>query len=474
MKTIQYKIDETRGILWLPKMNSYRLDQRICCNIHNQNAENLNKTKMSAHTFLSHLLPYETDKKKNGFLRKGLKEFQSLLIAFLEATEAFQNGRFEKFDSLVGENACQIRAVWMAIVASKGSVEINKLNERIIKALKKIDLLLTPKSIDSLMGSDESLKSILEKDELDISLTIDEAMMIQSYLLCEMKVVNPEEKMTCIYKFESTDPKKIKRFGDITSSFADNLLSRLRKLLAASSVQFIRERAAISQSLTKMVSEDFTVEQNSLPCIPMFWTYKTVLEAVQSENIPLIIHVKFLKEESNGYTVVDEEKLFFKFAQNGSYVAAKANEADLDKAGWVIQGVATAKDGQLLTKEEWKASMTQRSIIDVILAGAADHRQFPDQTKDHLVEALQDSEYLDYKALAKKEGFSTENPTTFFIQHVYASRVGNILEKLSIKKDKIFKIEEFFSLPEREKNAYSGYDLPLIAKTGSLPASLRY
>ena len=64
--------------------------------------------------------------------------------------------------------------------------------------------------------------------------------------------------------------------------------------------------------------------------------------------------------------------------------------------------------------------------IGVILAGAADHRQYPNVEEDHRIETLKDEEYEGYKAISRREGYSLENPGMFFIQHVYAATVGSI------------------------------------------------
>lgn len=394
--------------------------------------------KTTAIAFLSQLLPYETESKKHGSQRTCLEEYQALNRAFLEANQALEKGELEKFDSLVGENACQIRAIVIAITFSKSLVDIRSLKDRILKVLSKVEALLATKTINSLMQSEDSFKSVLEKEELDIPLTHEEIYILQSFILSELKTVASSEKeMISLHRIEIADYKKLRQFGEVSNSFAKRLLNKLRKQLAAASIQFIRETASAFQdpSLMKMVSQDFIIKHNTLLCIPMFWTYKIVLLAAQKEQVPLIIHVKFLKEGPQGYIVINEDQLFFKFAPNGSYVATKPNESDLDKAGWVIQGVVIAdKAGPLLTKERWRSSMARRPITDIILACAADHRQYPDLTKDALFETLKDCEYENYKTLAKKEGYSIENPTTFFIQHVYAVRVGNMFDNLSIQK----------------------------------------
>ena len=384
--------------------------------------------------YLSHLLPYDTAMKKYGCLRKSLKEYQSLLTAFLEAIDSFRASDLEKFDGLVGENACEIRAVWMATIALNESVDIDTLYGLILAVLKKIDMLLAPSSIDLLMLSAVSLKDILEKEKLDLFLTNDEMAIVLAYLLAEMKIVkNAGEQRNSLYILEVSDPKKFIRFGDVTISFATKLLGRIRRMLATASVQFVRSHAYRfqDQPLIKMVSEEFTVLQNTLPCTPMFWTYKTILRAAQEEGVPLVIHAKFIEKNRDGYAVISEDSMIFE-SRNGSFVEVGAENIDLEKPACIVQGLVCNENGQSLTKAEWKELIRETSVIDVILAGAADHRQFPDEKLDANIEQLQDSEYESYKAMAKRNGFSDENPTTFFIQHVYAACIGKVVKRAEI------------------------------------------
>jgi hypothetical protein len=320
-------------------------------------------------------------------------------------------------------------------------------NNQILEILKKIDSLLSSKAIDLLMRSERSLKNIIAEEHLDIFLTADEMFLLQSFLLSEMKTVSDTSKQfDSIYRIEASDPKKMSKFGDVSVSFARNLLSQLKRAVSTASVQFVRSCACRLQdkALMKMVSDQFTVLENTLPCTPMFWTYKTLLLAAQEQGIPLVIHVKFVEKESQGYTVVDEDCIVFQGDENTPFTEVDLSQADPDQPACVIQGIAVSENGKGFA--EWRALLKETSAMDVILAGAADHRQFPDQAQDALIEALNDEEYQNYKTMAKQRGFSDENPATFFIQHVYAACVGKIvsdvlgnnLEEDSGNKTKIF------------------------------------
>ena len=194
------------------------------------------------------MLPYEPSSRENAGVRTGLKEFQSLLRALDEAIGWIQVGNLEKFDSLVGENSCQTRAVWMGIASVKFFAQ-ELLIDQIKTSLRKIENLLIPKSIESLMRSKKSLKDVLEKHKLDVFLTHEENFLFHSFLLSEMKTVQMSDNfIPTIYRIEICEPKNFTRFGDVSTSFARNLLSKLRRSLANSSVQFVRENALRSQN----------------------------------------------------------------------------------------------------------------------------------------------------------------------------------------------------------------------------------
>lgn len=377
----------------------------------------------SKQTNLSQFLPYDPHTKINGDLRTGLKEFQSLLRALIAAVRAHNEKRYEKFDSLVGENACQIRSVWLCKNEKEATAFNHKLTFHAMQSLAQIDQQLQPAVIESLMLKDISLQQLLSTKNLDLPLTKNEAFLLRSFLLCELKTLKEEEKSSTIFRTTVATPKKMVQFGEVSPSFAKSLVSKLRQQVSQASVQFVREEAErhLNEHTMTMVSNKHTVIHNALTCIPMFWTYKTVLQTARKENIPLIIHAKFLKQDAGQYSVVDEEYVFFDVDPTGAFVKTNPNHIDHSRPACVIQGiVAPNAQGETLTKEQWHALIDQHLITDVILAGAADHRQYPNAELDANIHQLEDKEYEHYRTLALAKGFSVDNPTTFFIQHVYA------------------------------------------------------
>lgn len=368
--------------------------------------------------FLTDLFPYDFNEKTKAKLKGALQEYQMLLIASLEAINALDICDLHKFDPLVGENACQVRAVWIAIIASKKLINIRDLTHQIIHIKDKICALLEEKTIAKLMLKQISLGELFISEKLFIPLSTEEIFLIRCFLLAETKITPLGEKsIDCIYSKEKCDPKKLKRFGDISFSFADNLVSKLRRAIAIHSVQFVRERASASQDphLMKMLSDEYTINHNNyLLCTPMFWTYKSVLAIAKNGNIPLMIHTQFLNQEEK------HDYFFYEGIQK------ELSEIDHDKIAWIVQGLVQLN---FPSKSCWKDKFLKFPIEKVILAGAADHRQYPCQERDASIHLLQDREFESYRSFAKTEGFCADNPTTFLIQHVYPSKIKNFLQR---------------------------------------------
>lgn len=374
------------------------------------------------HFSLSQLLPYDTASKKNRDLRTGLQEYGMLLEALKYALIDFQNNDLEKFDALVGENACQIRAIWIAQMAENQTINSDKLNQQIQKAQDGLSALLS-REISKLMLGGTTLENVLSRDGLEICLTKDEMFLLQIYLL----TVAREEQTNLLRMRRVADPKKLKRFGDVSTNFTQNLLHILRKNVSMQSVEFIREKAVElqSKSCVRMSSEEFTIRHNSTFCIPMFWTYRVVLSAAKKAKIPLILHVKFVADPEMPTNDVEEEYLLFKCEDGYSYTERPFTMKDLDQAAFVVEGISVCNNDRL-SKGQWKTSIKEFYIENIILAGAADHRQYPEVSEDRIVEQMNDELYNNYKEMALNEGFALLNPTKFFIQYVYAAQIARL------------------------------------------------
>jgi hypothetical protein len=382
----------------------------------------MNPIETTPTRFLSELLPYDPSIKVNGSLRTSLKEYSLLLVAMEKVMAALQCGDFEQFDAVVGENACEIRAAKIAMSVLKYLEAVPSIQAQIKRAKQKIEVL--SQSLELLMKKGVSLHALLKEEELDVSLTEDELFLIESFLLSVAKTVKPPKEETPLCRNDAADPKKLKEFGkDVSTSFVDDLVRKTRQLLSAASVAFVQAQAQLlgDEQLKRMCSQEFVVNHNSWLCIPMFWTYKTLLLAAQKKGIPLVFYVKFLAQDK-GFEVVDEECLLLQSAFDGrsslAYEEVIPCRRDLAKVAIIVQGAVCANGDRLPSKSQWKKAIASQKL-DVILAGAADHRQYPNSEEDIRIEQLKDEEFESYRKLARNAGYALENPTMFFIQHVY-------------------------------------------------------
>lgn len=363
-------------------------------------------------------------------LKKGLQEYRFFLSALYSALNHLENKDLKNFDALVGENACQIRAIKIALIASENQTDFCLMKEQIELLQNKIRTLLSEKTINQLMSSGISLATLLTEQELDIELTSDLSFALLSHLLSIAKNAQSElSSPFCIR--DKSDPKKLKQLdSEVSSKFANSVVRRARRLLSEASVQFIRETAWNSGNmhLIRMLSKEFTYEFNSWPSTPMFWTYKALLKNALDKNIPLIILAKFIEQSDKKYVIRDQQILFFKPHLDSKnelvYQQAIPNKEDLKNPSLVVQGVVDLdQERHFFCKNTWSEQLVKNSVVDIILAAAADHRQYPCSERQV---PLHDAEYVEYKEMAQKKGFSLNNPTTFFINHVYSLEVGKL------------------------------------------------
>ncbi len=369
---------------------------------------------------LTDLFYYDPAEKKHGNLQKGLKEYQFLLKAGILAMDHLQKGHLEKFDSLVGENACQIRAIKIAVIASNELESYAICKAKLEAALEITTSLLNPSVINSLMHNGSSLRDVIDQNSIDLLLSSEELFVMTAFILSEMKEL--KQSNTCLTRSERSAPARFE-IPDypVSYSFKSGLARRARRLLSNGSVNFVKKAAFQLENdhLIKMVT-DHTLEHNSWPCTPMFWTYKTLLAYAQENGLPLVFHAKFLHNREDAFHPVGEEWLYFKPCEITKEYFAFTPDENMDMTpACVIQG-AVCVDSYFCANK-WKDRMLQHSAIDIILAGAADHRQYP--APEQTVE-IHDEEYEHFKALAQKGGFSIQNPSTFFIQHVYSSQLA--------------------------------------------------
>lgn len=343
-----------------------------------------------------------------------------LLSKLCLALEKFMEGQFECFDSLVGENGCHIRAIKVALLGNS-SLELERLKGEVEGKVARIEALLDDRVMSKFNRQKISLKELMEEEMLDVELNGEEFFLLKAYLLTEIKEeLNDGDFLKSLVGTSKSSPDQlITEHPHISTRFVAKLTNKLRGMLSESSVSFVREIAEC-QELQRMLSDEFAYRHNmNLACTPLFWTIQALLQKAHKEGIPIILHVQYVKEiEKENYKIHGDEYLFFK-PEEGThfYGLAELTQEDLDRPACVIQGVSLRDE-----PESWRQSVSDLSLLDIILANGAAHRQYPDPERDKEILRMQHPEYERYRRLADIRGFSLRNPSSFLIKHIYPSQ----------------------------------------------------
>ena len=252
--------------------------------------------KQNVHS-LAHLLPYDPQVKKGERLTDGLREYLLLLIAAEEAAKLFLRGDLECFDPLVGESACQIRALKLVLMLEY-TVDIDLLLKSVLHSKAVVSQLLTSNSIQK----KKSLHEVIEKEKINIHLNDGELYLIKSYLLSKVKTPRDSKPEMPFIKNEYTDPKKIKEISDVGRMFSENLVEKLREKTSASSVRFVQKiasRLSPSESVVEMVSDKYLIKHRGLDCLPCYWVTKVLMQEALHRGIPLVMQVEQMAKDKN-------------------------------------------------------------------------------------------------------------------------------------------------------------------------------
>ncbi|RDD39354.1 hypothetical protein TrispH2_009044 [Trichoplax sp. H2] len=223
--------------------------------------------------------------------------------------------------------------------------------------------------------------------------------------------------------------KKIKEISSVGSTFANKLVARLRQNLSEHSVQFVQELAyqlKLEESIKQMISADFVVMHRKLKCIPCFWTAKVITEAALSYGIPIVMHVQ-LKSKDRNYQLEHEIYLYFE-ATSSKYQNVCPSSLQKESPAIILLGSTCRDFSNLPSISDWTKEITTSGPVDLLLAYAAAHRQYPDETSEI---NIQDKEFEFYRKKAFEWGCCMQNSSRFFLSHAYCDHIENMLQESS-------------------------------------------
>jgi hypothetical protein len=372
---------------------------------------------------LSQLLPYDPSVKTGNRFDDGLKEFKYLLLAVEGVIDSLRCNRLKDFDPLVGENACQIRAVQLATIISRCSFDLDRLSCCVSRSLEKMDELLS--RLSKVNKKQVSLDFFLKNESFDFEISADEFFLIISYILTKTKVSKSFDVSRPLVKNERTDEKKIKDLSNVGSLFAKKFIDHLREQMAALSVSFVQEIAVhLHQSDAALVSDELVMDHGRLQTIPCYGSMRVILKHAKQAEIPIIM-LADQKAKDRNYEVVKQAALCFYPSEKG-YQMVDLSGLDLHSPALVIMGSTCRDHDELPVYEQWIQELTGQCPTELLLSYAAAHRQYLNEEKDHLVESLDHPCYQRHKEAASRLGCSLENPSLFFLTHAFCDTMANL------------------------------------------------
>lgn len=390
------------------------------------------KTDVETHQLSDLLLPFDLDKVTQN--KANLKHYHFLLVIFKSALEALEKKDYVAFDP-AGDNLCQVRALWLALRINSFKDIPGKIKQ-IDQAILHIGTIQKAKNWEN-----KSFKKLLDDNPtLRIDITFDESFLVQCFVVTKSQVFVDPKPETPLFINGRTENARLNRCSsvEISTNSSAKFIEFFRQGIAEKSAHFAHQLAVSDlqdKEASEMLSDKFRVytgegirKRASVSC---FWTFKVMSAAAFKYQLPLVMRC-FLKFSENlkGYRFGQYESevlLFLKPAVDlKSYLLAKPDESDLSRLVVVIEGISCRSFSS--DQRQWERDLLEYDISEYMLYFAAAHKQYVNEKEDYrIANASTNAEYLEYREKNKKVGCSVENPSHFFINHVYCTTLGQIM-----------------------------------------------
>lgn len=332
---------------------------------------------------LSELTPRKIEDMKD--TRKALIEYSLLLQGLIKTIEALEAGKLDKFDALVGENQCQIRALIVYFSYKPCLESIIHSKEGVRNALDNVEMLLTLPIKNSCV-----FKSFLESKNLEIHLTGTEALFVELYLLTVIK--DQTGNVSQPLRLQELAPDACKKL-EITKKFTEILVKKFCKDVSAISSPLLRSLAfefGDTASL-EMLAEEYTLSIEGRFCPPSFWTIKLMLLAALCNKIGIVL---WFKQKSESSEIIKKDVCIY-YESNLSKTSLIAKSPFLKDAKSPIIVIQT-KFRSKIPHREISYHDIKLNVVDHVAVLGARHRQYLDKRKDILVQETPDASYHYY------------------------------------------------------------------------------
>lgn len=334
--------------------------------------------------------------------------------------QALLQGRLSKLDPIVGENACQVRALLVLIAYLMPDVrqELTALDKRIEVLLKNLNEMINAqrRSYHQFYKEDAQLEE--QMAQLKLCVTVSERV---DYLLrCHLLTIG---------KHFSIDRDGTEWCGITAQTIRDRLKTQLsyevlepiincaRQKMSHQTVRYLQEEALKLTSsghelvlrqlegerIRTVIARPFTFRSSCA-----FFNIQAVVMRVCELGVPILIK-EHVKNNPMGF--------YFRSIQAGQFPSIANPLSDPHERLLVIEGFFP--EGR--TPEDLSRELQQQGVVNVILANAALVPQFSADDNIELLEQEAKDEISSYRVLGKDLGYQTATPRVFSIAHIHAA-----------------------------------------------------
>jgi hypothetical protein len=299
-----------------------------------------------------------------------------------EALRFFTQGRLEEFDALVGEQACQLRAMI-----------ITTMYEDHVQQIKDGTFTL----------------DILSQDVCTFLLLV--------YFLTKFKQPLP------VGQKQSLDIQAIQMFLGLSLKGTNNVIGAARTWVADYSVKhlnfLLETKLSHLKELAPLARQTYSLHYRRM--VGCYLSLVFLYYEAFASNRPIVIKIiGKLNEEKIPVTIVYTPSIQHPYGYQ--LMPAQAFSDYQDRSVIVLEGDSGCGGDELIQK----IAAHPLGLLRVIRANGAQHAQFPGLNTvsyDFSKTPVFGQGYWEALEIAHKEGYSLENPSTFLIRHIY----GNLL-----------------------------------------------
>jgi hypothetical protein len=366
-------------------------------------------------------------------LKKNCEQYKCLVKLVMAALEKLKTQELQYFDPLVGENACEIRAVMFADLAQNASIAQN-ITTHLLELKNKIEKLEAFTKVIPLQKM--SFAKMLENQGCEVTLPKIFVAATLAHVLTVTKVSRIEfvlnKSESCLEmrvrektKFNLTIPGE-----NVEEAFAKKIDKTARKILSQYSVEYV-QAVAKELPLNEKIEDQrkciATAHQdgNGRLTIPCFAYMDLLLRHSLLRRIPILLKVSSVDPQS---LKPGKAISFFYEVKNAAYELS--NEATLinfpQQAIIVIEGFSMG--AEYLDNQTLKQKLQAIPLKEIVLCNEAAHPQYAGDKHD--TERPSNKRCEKYKEIAQKKGLCKKNALLCYMDHVHVDTLARQLKQM--------------------------------------------